>query len=161
MKLSAREQYGLRAMIELGRRHGQGPVSLGDVAEAQGVSLGYLEQILPMLKAADLVASTRGARGGYELARTPQEITVGDVVRALEEGYIVPLKCIPGTEGEEACSRQESCLARDVWRRVHEGIVEVLDSTTLADLLEPADVTGGLTQYGAVAADRAYCDAEE
>src|SRR4030042_4976120 len=100
MKLSAREQYGLRAMIELGRHHGRGPVSLSEVAEAQGVSLGYLEQIIPLLKEADLVESTRGAHGGYELTRSPLEITVGDIVRALEEGFIVPLKCISADEGQ-------------------------------------------------------------
>jgi len=138
MKLSAREQYGLRAMIELGRRHGRGPVSLNEVAEAQGVSLGYLEQIVPALKEADLVRSTRGARGGYELSRSPLDITVGDVVRALQEGYIVPLKCITGSEAQESCEREEICAARDVWKKVHEGIVEVLDATTLADLVEPA-----------------------
>ena len=140
MKLSAREQYGLRAMIELGRRYGDGPVSLSDVAEAQGVSLGYLEQITPLLREANLVGSTRGARGGYQLSREPREITVGDVVRALEEGYIMPLKCIPGTEEEESCSRTEVCAAREVWRRMYEGIVEVLDSTTLDDLIEPIGV---------------------
>jgi Rrf2 family cysteine metabolism transcriptional repressor len=137
MKLSAREQYGLRAMIELGRRHGRGPVSLGEVAEAQGVSLGYLEQIIPLLKEAGLVESTRGARGGYELSRSPLEITVGDVVRALEEGFIVPLKCISEADGRDPCGREEICAARDVWRKMHEGIVEVLDSTTLSDLVEP------------------------
>ena len=137
MKLSAREQYGLRAMIELGRRYGEGPVPLSDIAATQGVSLGYLEQIAPLLKEANLVESTRGARGGYELTRAPWEISVGDVVRALEEGYIMPLKCIPGVEGEESCSREGACTARDVWKRMHEGIVEVLDSTTLADLVEP------------------------
>jgi Rrf2 family cysteine metabolism transcriptional repressor len=137
MRLSAREQYGLRAMIELGRRYGEGPVSLSDVAASQGVSLGYLEQIAPLLKEASLIESTRGARGGYELTRPPWEISVGDVVRALEEGYIMSLKCIPGIEGEESCSREGACAARDVWKRMHEGIVEVLDSTTLADLVEP------------------------
>jgi len=141
MRLSAREQYGLRAMIELGRRHGRGPVSLGEVAGAQGVSLGYLEQIIPLLKGAGLVESTRGARGGYELARSPLEITVGDVVRALEEGFIVPLKCISEAEGEGSCGREEICGARDVWRKMHEGIVEVLDSTTLSDLAEPSEVS--------------------
>ena len=119
MKLSAREQYGLRAMIELGRRYGDGPVSLSDVAEAQGVSLGYLEQITPLLREANLVESTRGARGGYQLRRPPREITVGDVVRALEEGYIMPLKCIPGTEEEESCSRTEVCGAREEIGRAH------------------------------------------
>jgi Rrf2 family cysteine metabolism transcriptional repressor len=135
MRLSAREQYGLRAMIELGRRHGQGPVSLSDVAQAQSISLGYLEQIFPLLKDAHLVESTRGARGGYELSRAPQQITVGDVVRALEEGYIMPLKCIPQERGQASCGRQDFCAARDVWRKMHEGIVEVLDSTTLEDLV--------------------------
>jgi Rrf2 family cysteine metabolism transcriptional repressor len=139
MKLSAREQYGLRAMIELGRRHRQGPVSLSDVAQAQSMSLGYLEQIVPLLKDARLVESTRGARGGYELSRAPKEITVGDVVRALEEGCVMPLKCIPGGKGDEACGRQEVCAARDVWHKIHDGIVEVLDSTTLADLVEPVE----------------------
>lgn len=137
MKLSAREQYGLRAMIELGRHYGAGPVSLNEVAEAQGVSLGYLEQIFPLLKEADLVESTRGARGGYELTRSPAEISVGDVVRALQEGYIVPLKCIASSKAEESCEREEICAARDVWKKVHEGIVQVLDATTLGDLIEP------------------------
>jgi Rrf2 family cysteine metabolism transcriptional repressor len=141
MKLSAREQYGLRAMIELGRRHGWGPVSLNEVAEAQGVSLGYLEQIVPALKEANLVRSTRGARGGYELTRSPLEITVGDIVRALQEGHIVPLKCITGGGAEEPCEREEICAARDVWKKVHEGIAEVLDATTLADLVEPVSVS--------------------
>jgi Rrf2 family protein len=108
---------------------------LSDVAQAQSISLGYLEQIVPLLKDANLVESTRGARGGYELSRAPRQITVGDVVRALEEGYIMPLKCIPHGRGGESCGRQDTCAARDVWRKMHEGIVEVLDSTTLEDLV--------------------------
>jgi Rrf2 family cysteine metabolism transcriptional repressor len=141
MRLSAREQYGLRAMIELGRHEGQGPLSLSEVATAQGVSLGYLEQIIPLLKEAGLVESTRGAHGGYELTRSPAEITVGDVVRALEEGYVVPLRCITGEGEEQPCGREEICAARGVWRKVHEGIVEVLDATTLADLVEPVEAS--------------------
>lgn len=135
MRLSAKEQYGLRAMIELGRRYGEGPVSLSDVAQAEGVSFPYLEQIVPQLRGADLIESTRGAYGGYALRRDPRKITVGDIVRALEDGQIMPLKCIPGHESGDACSRQEMCTARDVWRKMHDGIVEVLDSTTLADLI--------------------------
>ena len=141
MKLSAREQYGLRAMIELAHRYGEGPVSLSDVAQAQGVSFPYLEQIMPLLKDAGLIESARGAYGGYALGRQPHNITVGDVIRALEEGQIIPLKCIPGTESSESCVRQDICIARDVWKRMHDGIVEVLDSTTLADLIEPAGAT--------------------
>lgn len=135
MRLSAREQYAVRAMIELGRRFGQGPVSLGEVAEVQGISFPYLEQIMPLLKGAGLIRSTRGAYGGYSLRRGPQKVTVGDIIRALEDGQIMPLKCIPGGAGRDACSRQDMCMARDVWKKMHDGIVEVLDSTTLADLI--------------------------
>ncbi len=140
MKLSAREQYGLRAMIELARRYGQGPVSLNDVAQAQEISFPYLEQIVPLLKDAGLIESTRGAYGGYVLSREPNEITIGDVIRALEEGHIIPLKCISIAETSDPCARQETCMARDVWKKMHNGIVEVLDSTTLADLTEPVRV---------------------
>jgi Rrf2 family cysteine metabolism transcriptional repressor len=139
MRLSAKEQYGLRAMIELGRRHGQGPVSLSEVAEAQGISFPYLEQIVPLLREADLIESTRGAYGGYALRREPREITVGDIIRAVEDGQIMPLGCIPGSEPGDICSRQDMCTARDVWTKIYDRIVEVLDSTTLADLMS----TGG------------------
>jgi Rrf2 family cysteine metabolism transcriptional repressor len=141
MKLSAREQYGLRAMIELAHRYGEGPVSLNEVAQAQGISFPYLEQIVPLLKDAGLIESTRGAYGGYVLSQDPHKITVGDIVRALEEGYIMPLKCIPSAGESDSCARQDICIARDVWKRMHDGIVEVLDSTTLADLMEPAETS--------------------
>jgi Rrf2 family cysteine metabolism transcriptional repressor len=141
VKLSAREQYGLRAMIELTRRYGDGAVSLSDVARAQGISFPYLEQIMPLLKDAGLVESTRGAHGGYALSRSPRAITVGDIIRALEEGSIIPLKCIPGVDVRESCARQHVCTARDVWKKMHDGIVEVLDSTTLADLMGPVGVS--------------------
>ncbi len=138
MKLTAREQYGVRAMIELARRYGEGPVSLNDVAQAEGISLPYLEQIVPFLKDAGLIQSTRGARGGYALNQQPHHTTVGDVIRALEEGHVMALKCIPARGQDKSCARQEVCMARDVWRKMLDGIVELLDSTTLADLIEPA-----------------------
>jgi Rrf2 family cysteine metabolism transcriptional repressor len=140
MKLSAREQYGLRAMIELAHRYGGGPVSLIEVAQAQEISFPYLEQIVPLLKDAGLIESTRGAYGGYVLSQEPHKITIGDIIRALEEGQIIPLKCIPGVGVGDACARQEICVARDVWKKMHDGVVEVLDSTTLADLIEPVRV---------------------
>lgn len=141
MKLSAREQYGLRAMIELARRYGEGPVSLSDVAHGQMISLPYLEQIVPLLKDAGLIESTRGAYGGYALSQAPHKITIGDIIRALEDGHIMPLKCIPASAESDSCAREEICMARDVWRRLHDGIAGVLDSTTLADLIEP--IAGG------------------
>ncbi len=133
MKISAREQYGLRAMAELARRYGQGPVSLAEVAEAQDISLAYLEQIVAPLRRAGLLVSTRGAHGGYSLAQAPVEITTGDIIRALE-GSIVPVRCV--TEEEcSPCERKETCATRSVWEEVRDRLVETLDSTTLKDLI--------------------------
>ena len=133
VKVSAREQYGLRAMAELARRYGEGPVSLAEVAQAEDISLAYLEQIVIPLRRAGLLVSTRGARGGYSLAREPSFITVGEIIRVLE-GAIIPIRCM--TEGKDSfCEREEICAARSVWAKVHDRLVETLDSITLADLI--------------------------
>jgi Rrf2 family protein len=131
MKISAKEQHGLRAMAELAARYGQGPVPLGDVAEAQGISRDYLEQIVPSLRKAGLVQSTRGAHGGYQLTRVPSSITVGQVLQALE-GDIFPLRCV--SEKAEGCDRSSICAARMVWTKVHARLSETLNEITLADL---------------------------
>ncbi len=132
MKVSAKEQYGLRAIAELADQYGKGPISLNDVAEAQGISLAYLEQVIRDLRDAELVSSTRGAHGGYELVRPPHEITVGEVLRALE-GDILPVQCVRHADAR-LCERSEACAARTVWERVHRRVVDVLDGMTLADL---------------------------
>lgn len=134
MKVSAKEQYGLRAIAELADQYGKGPISLNDVAQAQSISLDYLEQVIRDLRDAELVASTRGAHGGYELARPPEEITVGEVLRALE-GDILPVQCVRQDDAPP-CIRSEACAARTVWEQVHRRVVDVLDSITLADLNE-------------------------
>ena len=132
MKVSAKEQYGLRAMAELAGHYGEGPISLSEVAHAQDLSLDYLEQIVPALRDAGLLNSTRGARGGYELSRPSAEITVGDVLRALE-GDILPVQCV--SEGDlPPCVRSETCAARTVWQTVRERMLETLEGITLADL---------------------------
>ena len=132
MKLSTREQYGLRAMAELAQSFGEGPVPLSDIAAAQGLSLPYLEQIAAPLRRAGLLQSTRGAHGGYELAMSPDQITAGDVIRAVE-GSIIPIQCV--SDGNlNACEREGLCAARSVWERVRERLVDTLDSITLADL---------------------------
>jgi Rrf2 family protein len=139
MKVSAKEQHGLRAMAELAARYGEGPVTLGEVAEAQGISLDYLEQIVPDLRGASLVQSTRGARGGYQLARPPAEITVGQVLEALD-GDILPIRCLgerssrPGEQDALLCERSPTCAARTVWTTVNQRVVEALNGMTLADL---------------------------
>src|SRR5215210_8815074 len=92
MMFSTKSEYGVRVMIELGRREGQGPVSLADIAAGEGLPLPYLEHLVARLRAAELVRSTRGAHGGYELARPAAKITMAQVVNALE-GTLVPMEC--------------------------------------------------------------------
>jgi len=135
MKFSAKEQYGLRAMVELARRYGEGPISLHTVAQSQAISLAYLEQVIVPLRAAGLLDSTRGASGGYVLARNPSSVTVGDVLRALG-GALVSFACV--SDGSRApCKRGAgSCAARQVWEQVQGRVSEALDATTLADLCQ-------------------------
>lgn len=132
MKVSAKEQYGLRAMTELSKQYGDGPISLNEVAQAQDISLDYLEQVIPALRDAGLLNSTRGAKGGYELARSPEQITIGQILRALD-GDILPVQCV-GDECKEACVRTNECGARTVWQAVHDQLLDTLDGMVLADL---------------------------
>ena len=135
MKFTAREQYGLRAMVELARRYGDGPVSLSEVARIQGLSQGYLEQVAGGLRRAGLLISRRGAAGGYILAREPDAITVGDVIRVLE-GEIVPMTCVASEDiCAPPCTRKGQCVTRDVWLTVRMQLEKTLDNTTLADLV--------------------------
>ena len=132
MKISAKEQLGLRAIAELAVHYGAGPVPLSQVARAQDLSVAYLEQVVPALRTAGLINSTRGAKGGYTLARRPDKITVGEVLRALN-GDILPVRCVTAKD-TPPCPRSPSCAARTVWKTVHSRVLEALDSMTLADL---------------------------
>ncbi len=137
MRLSTRGEYGVKAMIDLALHYGEGPIALKSVAERQLISEHYLEQLIASLRKAGLVTSVRGAQGGYELARPPGEITVGDVVRVLE-GPIAPVECVDESLEGSNCIQSESCVTRIVWKRLRDSIAQVLDSTTLADLSEEA-----------------------
>jgi len=133
LQVSQRAHYGLRAMTELAKSYGQRTVSLSEIAGVEHVPAGYLEQLAIPLRRAGLIEGTRGAHGGYQLAKRPEDLTVGAVVRALE-GPVAPVECllleyIPGS-----CTREPVCLSRSVWQRVKEGVDSVLDSITLADL---------------------------
>jgi len=136
MKFSTKELYGLRAMAELARYYGEGPVSLAEVSRAEGLSLSYMEQVIPPLRRAGLVESRRGAYGGYSLTRLPAEITVGDVIRAVE-GSIVQVPC-QTDHVETMCLRAGICPTSNVWAEVRKTLVETLDSMTLADLVRRA-----------------------
>ena len=135
MNISAKEHCGLLAMAELARRRDSRPVPLSVIACAQDISLDYLEQIVPRLRAAGLVSSTRGSKGGYRLSRAPSEITIGDVLRALV-GDIFDLRCLRD-KGLQPCRRNEVCVVHPVWEDVLSRVLETLDSTTLADLRSP------------------------
>ena len=131
MKLSTRGRYGIHAMYELAVNYGGAPVSIKSVAEKQNIPEAYLEQLIAVLRRDELVVSIRGAQGGYRLARTPEEITVGDVLRSLEGG----LKLIDCLEEEETCGKSCACPSRIVWKKLSDGLNSIVDSITLRDMI--------------------------
>lgn len=132
MRLSTRGRYGARLMLELALNYGNGRVLLKDIARRQEISEGYLEHLLPPLKAAGLVNSARGAHGGYMLAKTPSEITLREVVQVLE-GSLSPAECV---DTPSVCQRVRSCVTRDIWKELGEKISHTLESITLKDMVE-------------------------
>ena len=140
MLFSTKAEYGVRLMVELGRHGGSEPLSLSTVAEAERLPLSYLEHLVARLRNADLVTSTRGAHGGYRLARPASEITMVEVVEALE-GQIAPMECFHETpEGKVLCSHEtdgdQACATKLLWTRVQGGVTRALAGTTLAELVE-------------------------
>ncbi|MEA2297530.1 MAG: Rrf2 family transcriptional regulator, cysteine metabolism repressor [Solirubrobacteraceae bacterium] len=139
MMFSTKAEYGVRVMVELARRGGDQPVPLTEIAEHEGLPLAYLEHLVARLRRADLIESRRGARGGYLLARAAEDITMAEVVEALE-GTIAPIECISSSPGGGVvCSRETDpehvCTTKLLWTRVRFAIVHTLTETTLADLI--------------------------
>lgn len=141
MKLSTKGRYGLKAMIDLAVHSTEGQVVLKSIAERQGISENYLEQLFALLKKAKLVKSIRGSQGGYILARETEKITVGDILRALE-GSLAPVDCVL-EDRSSGCSRSEECITRSVWKKIYDKINEAVDSITLSDLTEDYDELSG------------------
>ncbi len=137
MRLSTRGHYGLKAMFDLALNYGEHPIPLKSIAERQGISDNYLEQLISVLRKAGLVKSVRGAQGGYILAREPEHINVGEIIRSLE-GPIAPVDCVSEVEPSE-CDQSDFCITRTVWARVRDSIAEVLDSISLADMCRDAE----------------------
>ena len=133
MKLSTKGKYGVRAVFEIARWYGKGPLTIKEIADRQGISLSYLEQILYRLGKAGLIESVRGPAGGYLLARKPSDLTIGDIVRVLE-GPIALTHCLEPGEASE-CYQTDDCVARMVWEKVGAKIEEALDSISFEDLL--------------------------
>ena len=131
MKLSTKGKYGLYAMIYLARHEGEGPQSLKAIAEL-GTPEAYLEQLLGSLRRADLVKTVRGAQGGYQLSRPPEEITLCQIIEAME-GPLSFSDCVGETEN--ACSRSPDCAARGVWEYLTERFNGLMDAITLRDMI--------------------------
>ena len=134
MKLSTKGRYGLRAMIDLAAYSEEAAVSIGSIAARQKISEGYLEQLVAKLKKADLVVSTRGAGGGYKLARGAGEISVGDILRALE-GNLDAVECA-GLKPDAGCEDADVCVTKYVWQRINESITQAVDDIKLSQLVE-------------------------
>ncbi|MBD3390702.1 MAG: Rrf2 family transcriptional regulator [Chitinivibrionales bacterium] len=139
MRLSTRTRYGTRAMLEIARRGNNGPVKRKDIAQAQGVTEGYLENILGVLRRQHLVRTVRGADGGFILERQPSQISLLEVVTALE-GSIAPVPCI---EDPASCDRTPSCAALEVWRTLHDAQTRALSGVTLQDMVDMERKRGG------------------
>lgn len=134
MKISTKGRYALRLMLDLAINATEEPVSLKSVAQRQGISDKYLEQIISVLNRAGYVKSIRGAQGGYLLRKAPEEYTVGMILR-LTEGSLSPVSCIDD-DAEVNCDRQESCVTLIVWKKINDAISSVVDNTTLQDLVD-------------------------
>ena len=132
MRLSTRTRYGIRAMLELAENVGRGPLQLRIIARRQDISVKYLDQLMAILKSAGFVRSIRGAKGGYILAKAPEQIKLSDVFNCLE-GPVVAVDC---TENENYCARAPDCVARQVWAQLQEAVTAVLQSITFQDLVD-------------------------
>jgi Rrf2 family protein len=138
--ISKRTQYGLKAMLALGRRYREGPVLIGTLAREEAIPIKFLEAILLDMQGRGLLDSKMGRKGGYFLIRPPSAITIGSIIRVIE-GPLAPLPCASETAFKpcEECEDVENCGTRIIMRRVRDAMSEVLDRTTLADLIKTVD----------------------
>ena len=133
MKITTKGRYGLRALIDLAQYSEIEPVSISSIANRQGISERYLEQLMTMLKKAGLIKSIRGAGGGYVLAKDLTEISVGDVLRALE-GNLEPVECTAFSQ-DDTCAAAGGCVTKYVWQRINESINRTVDEISLEQLV--------------------------
>lgn len=134
MKLSTKGRYGLRAVIDLAIHMDEEAIALSQIAERQGISTNYLEQLIAKLKKAGIVNSIRGAQGGYVLAKPAEEISVGAILRALE-GDLNPVDCSEVTQGDSPCSNSDLCVTKYVWKRISDSINDAVDGIMLSELV--------------------------
>ncbi len=133
LRLSTKGQYGVRAMFELAKNFGKGPLTISEIARRQGVSTSYLEQLLNRLRKSDLIASRKGPGGGYTITKNPQDISVGMILNSLE-GPVAITRCLdPKSKG---CKRIDGCVTRLLWKSLGEKIEGFLETINLNDLLQ-------------------------
>ena len=142
MSISQKCQYALRALLELAKRSGQGPVTVGQIAQVQAIPPRFLELILGQLRRGGYVRSRRGVRGGYVLAVAAEELSVGEIIRRID-GPVGPVRCV-NEEGRPDCPLEGNCALMGMWLRARDAVAEVYDSTTFQDLVhaEPAAASG-------------------
>ena len=140
MRISTKGRYALRVMIDLACNDNGAMISLRDISDRQGITLKYLEQIVPLLARVGYLKSARGSNGGYRLAFAPQEYTVGDILRAVE-GNLAPVACL--LDNPNRCPRCGDCKTLPLWTGLSDVINGYLDSVTLAQLAEGTPIRGG------------------
>ncbi len=134
MKLSTKGRYGLQAMVDLGVHAKDKYISLKSISERLSISENYLEQLIALLKKHNLVTSMRGAQGGYALARDASEITIGEILRALE-GSLAPTHCTCENTSYQ-CRLEDKCVTKSVWEKIRDSINRVVDNITLSQLID-------------------------
>lgn len=145
MKLSTKGRYGLRAVLDLAVHADEEAVALSQIAERQQISMNYLEQLIAKLKKVGIVNGIRGAQGGYKLSRPAEEISVGDILRALE-GDLNPVDCSEVSHSDSICNHSDSCVTKYVWKRISDSINEAVDGIKLSELVtESKKVQTGLS----------------
>lgn len=135
MKISTKGRYGLRAVLDLAMNSETEAVALSSIAERQHISVSYLEQLVSKLRKAGIVNSIRGAQGGYVLAKPAEEISVGDILRALE-GDLHPVDCAEVYGGDNVCQGADVCVSKFVWKRISDSISQAVDTLMLSELAE-------------------------
>lgn len=153
MRLSTKSRYGTRALLDVAMHQGDSPVQLKDVAERQQISLSYLEHLIAPLVAVGIIKSSRGAHGGVSIGRPPEDISLIDVVRALE-GSVAPVECV---DDPAKCSRADGCVTRDLWIETKRAMESVIESTTLADLMQRQREKNGSVKIDSNAYGSGFC----
>lgn len=143
MRISTKGRYGLRTLMDIAMHQDKGAVTLNDIAKRQSISVKYLWQVINPLKTAGLLSVTRGAKGGYMLARHPEEITMLEVVTILE-GPLSLVDCLTQTD---SCNHIDTCVARSVWQEVNRAVEKALSGITLAEVLRRCSVSSDANNY--------------